>query len=148
MEPQVFDVLAYLVRHHDRLVPKAELLDQVWGSRFVSESALSSRIKSARQAIGDNGRDQRMIRTVHGSGYRFVAALDADDESSTDAEAHSRTSLSGRVHLPAQSTPFVGRVREDPSQPGAIDLWVTGDNLRKGAALNAVQMAELLLPRD
>jgi aspartate-semialdehyde dehydrogenase len=43
---------------------------------------------------------------------------------------------------------LVGRVREDPSQPGAIDLWVTGDNLRKGAALNAVQMAELLLPRD
>ena len=40
---------------------------------------------------------------------------------------------------------LVGRVREDPSQPGAIDLWVTGDNLRKGAALNAVQMAELLL---
>jgi aspartate-semialdehyde dehydrogenase len=41
---------------------------------------------------------------------------------------------------------LVGRVREDPSQPGSIDLWVTGDNLRKGAALNAVQMAELLLP--
>ena len=40
---------------------------------------------------------------------------------------------------------LVGRVREDPSQPGAIDLWVTGDNLRKGAALNAVQMAELLV---
>ena len=44
IEPQVFDVLAYLVHHHDRLVPKAELLDQVWGSRFVSESALTSRI--------------------------------------------------------------------------------------------------------
>jgi aspartate-semialdehyde dehydrogenase len=43
---------------------------------------------------------------------------------------------------------LVGRVREDPSQPGSIDLWVTGDNLRKGAALNAVQMAELLLPNS
>ncbi len=42
---------------------------------------------------------------------------------------------------------LVGRLREDPSQPGTLDLWVTGDNLRKGAALNAVQMAELLLDR-
>ena len=40
---------------------------------------------------------------------------------------------------------LVGRLREDPSRPGAIDVWVTGDNLRKGAALNAVQIAELLL---
>jgi DNA-binding winged helix-turn-helix (wHTH) protein/tetratricopeptide (TPR) repeat protein len=73
VEPQVFDVLAYLIHHGDRLVPKHELLDEIWGSRFVSESALTSRIKSARRAIGDTGRDQRIIRTVHGRGYRFVA---------------------------------------------------------------------------
>ncbi len=75
VEPQVFDVLAYLVEHRDRLVPKTELLDEVWGDRFVSESALTSRIKAARRAVGDNGRDQRVIRTVHGRGYRFVADL-------------------------------------------------------------------------
>jgi DNA-binding winged helix-turn-helix (wHTH) protein/tetratricopeptide (TPR) repeat protein len=73
VEPQVFDVLAYLVRHRDRVVPKTELLDEVWGDRFVSESALTSRIKSARRAIGDTGRDQRVIKTIHGRGYRFVA---------------------------------------------------------------------------
>ena len=78
LEPQAFDVLAYLVRHRDRVVPKTELLDEVWGSRFVSESALTSRIKSVRQAVGDNGRDQRVIRTVHGRGYHFVAEV-ADD---------------------------------------------------------------------
>jgi DNA-binding winged helix-turn-helix (wHTH) protein/tetratricopeptide (TPR) repeat protein len=72
IEPQVMDVLDYLVRHRDRVVPKTELLDEIWGDRFVSESALSSRIKSARRAIGDNGRDQRLIRTVHGRGFRFV----------------------------------------------------------------------------
>jgi DNA-binding winged helix-turn-helix (wHTH) protein len=75
LEPQVFDVLAYLVTHRERLVLKSELLDQVWGSRFVSESALTSRIKSARRAVGDTGRDQRVIKTVHGRGYRFVADL-------------------------------------------------------------------------
>ena len=73
VEPQVFDVLVHLVRHRDRVVPKEELLDEVWGDRFVSESALTSRIKAARRAIGDDGTAQRMIRTVHGRGYRFVA---------------------------------------------------------------------------
>ncbi len=76
IEPQVFDVLVHLVRHRDRVVPKEELLDEVWGDRFVSESALSSRIKAARQALGDNGQLQRCIRTVHGRGYRFVATTD------------------------------------------------------------------------
>ena len=75
IEPQVMDVLDYLVRHRDRVVPKTELLDEIWGDRFVSESALSSRIKSARRAIGDNGRDQRLIRTVHGRGFRFVGEV-------------------------------------------------------------------------
>lgn len=78
-EPQVFDVLAYLVVHRARVVPKTELLDEVWGDRFVSESALSSRIKSARRAVGDTGRDQRIIRTIHGRGFRFVGEIVADD---------------------------------------------------------------------
>jgi DNA-binding winged helix-turn-helix (wHTH) protein/tetratricopeptide (TPR) repeat protein len=73
LEPQVFEVLAYLLRHRERVVPKTELLDQIWGNRFVSESALSSRIKSARRAVGDTGRDQRIIKTIYGRGYRFVA---------------------------------------------------------------------------
>src|ERR671929_204777 len=73
VEPQVFEVLAYLVQHRDRVVPKEELMDNVWGGRFVSETAVTSRIKQARQAIGDNGRAQRLIRTVHGRGYRFIA---------------------------------------------------------------------------
>lgn len=73
LEPQVFDVLAHLIAHRDRVVPKNELLDVIWGSRFVSESALTSRIKSARRAIGDNGRDQLLIKTIHRKGYRFIA---------------------------------------------------------------------------
>ncbi len=74
VEPQVYDVVAYLVDHRDRVVPKEELLDEIWGDRFVSESALTSRIKSARRAVGDNGRSQSVIKTVHGRGYRWVAA--------------------------------------------------------------------------
>ena len=78
VEPQVFDVLRYLVQHRDRVVSKEELLDSVWGDRFVSESALTSRIKEARRAVGDDGQAQRVIRTVHGRGYRFVAEVDTN----------------------------------------------------------------------
>lgn len=75
LEPQAYDVLLYLVRHRDRVVPKEELMDQVWGGRFVSETAVTSRIKQIRRALGDDGRSQRVVRTSHGRGYRFVAQV-------------------------------------------------------------------------
>jgi pimeloyl-ACP methyl ester carboxylesterase/DNA-binding winged helix-turn-helix (wHTH) protein len=79
LEPQVFAVLAHLVAHRDRVVPKEELLDEVWGSRFVSESVLTTRIKQVRRAVGDTGRAQHVVRTAHGRGYRFVAPVEELD---------------------------------------------------------------------
>jgi pimeloyl-ACP methyl ester carboxylesterase/DNA-binding winged helix-turn-helix (wHTH) protein len=76
VEPQVFDVLNQLVSHHGRVVTKQELFESVWGGRFVGEAALTSRIKTARRALGDDGESQRYIRTVRGRGYQFVGALD------------------------------------------------------------------------
>jgi pimeloyl-ACP methyl ester carboxylesterase/DNA-binding winged helix-turn-helix (wHTH) protein len=73
VEPQVFDVLAHLFASRDRLVTKEELLEQVWGHRYVAPTTLNSRIKHARQAVGDDGSAQRIIRTVHGLGFRIVA---------------------------------------------------------------------------
>lgn len=87
VEPQVFDVLALLIAHRDRVVTKDELLDGVWGDRFVSESALTTRIKQARQAVGDDGQAQRVIKTVHGRGYRFVAPVEALDVTATAPQA-------------------------------------------------------------
>lgn len=75
LEPQAFDVLVYLVAHRDRVVPKEELMDRVWGGRFVTEAAVTSRIKQVRRALGDDGQGQRVIRTVRGRGYRFVAGV-------------------------------------------------------------------------
>jgi pimeloyl-ACP methyl ester carboxylesterase len=72
----VLDVLALLIRERRRVVPKEEILDTVWGSRFVSESTLTSRIKAARRAIGDDGTRQELIRTVHGRGYQFVGTVE------------------------------------------------------------------------
>lgn len=82
VEPQVFDVLTQLVTHHRRVVTKNELLDAVWGGRFVGEAAISSRIKAVRRALGDDGESQHYIRTVRGRGYQFVGVLveqDADE---------------------------------------------------------------------
>ncbi len=73
VEPQVFDLLRCLIERRGEVVRKEELLDEVWGDRFVSEAALTTRIRSARRAVGDSGRLQQVIRTVHGKGYEFVA---------------------------------------------------------------------------
>ena len=73
LEPQVFSLLSYLVEHRERLVPKEELFEKLWDGRVVTDSALTSRIKSARQALGDSGKAQRFIKTIHGKGFRFVA---------------------------------------------------------------------------
>jgi pimeloyl-ACP methyl ester carboxylesterase/DNA-binding winged helix-turn-helix (wHTH) protein len=75
LEPQAFDVLVHLVHHRDRVVSKEELMDAVWGGRFVSETAVTSRIKQVRRALGDDGNAQRLVRTLHGRGYRFVAEV-------------------------------------------------------------------------
>jgi TolB-like protein/Tfp pilus assembly protein PilF len=73
VEPQVFGLLALLVENRERLVSKDEILEKVWDGRIVSDAAIASRIKSARQALDDDGQAQRCIRTIHRQGFRFVA---------------------------------------------------------------------------
>ena len=77
VEPQVFALLALLVGNRDRLVSKDEIIEKVWDGRVVSDSAVASRVKTARKAIGDDGKNQRYIRTIHSRGFRFVADVKA-----------------------------------------------------------------------
>jgi DNA-binding winged helix-turn-helix (wHTH) protein len=72
LEPQVFDLLVYLVRNRDRVVSKDDLIAAVWGGRIVSESTLTSRINAVRRAVGDSGERQSLIRTIARKGIRFV----------------------------------------------------------------------------
>jgi DNA-binding winged helix-turn-helix (wHTH) protein/alpha-beta hydrolase superfamily lysophospholipase len=76
VEPQVFEVIRFLVERRERMCTRAEILEAVWGDHFVSDSALASRISAARAAVGDDGRAQRVIRTVHGRGFQFVAPVE------------------------------------------------------------------------
>ncbi len=95
IEPQVFDVLAHLFACRDRVVTKEELLDRVWGHRYVAPTTLNSRIKHARQAVGDDGATQRVIRTVHGLGFRVVASV----EERTGATIPGTPSLQQRIQF-------------------------------------------------
>src|SRR5438874_13671625 len=81
LEPQVFEVLSFLVQNTNRMVTKDELLEHVWGDKFISEAALNSRLMAARRAIGDTGREQRLILTVRGRGFRFTADVKTEERS-------------------------------------------------------------------
>ena len=80
LEPQVFDLLTYLVRNRERVVSKDDLIASVWGGRIVSDSTLASRINAARRAVGDSGKQQTIIRTIARKGIRFVGAVQVRPE--------------------------------------------------------------------
>lgn len=84
VEPQVFDLLEFLVRARDRVVSRDDLLAVVWHGRNVSDATLSSRVNSARAAVGDNGKDQRLIRTLPRKGVRFVGVVREMPDPSTE----------------------------------------------------------------
>src|SRR5690349_1887654 len=75
VEPKVFDLLVYLIRHRDRVLSREELFQEVWNGREVSDTTLSNHVKSARRALGDSGDLQQTIQTVRGRGYQFIAPV-------------------------------------------------------------------------
>ena len=75
LRPKVFQVLLHLLTHRERVVDKQELYDQVWPEQFISDATLESTIRAVRQAIGDSGKEQRIIQTLYGHGYRFVVPV-------------------------------------------------------------------------
>ena len=110
LQPQVFDLLEFLLRNRDRVASKDEMLAAVWGGRIVSESTLASRINAARSAIGDNGQDQRLIRTFLRKGARFVGLAREVQASGVAGTAKPERladgSASGPSALPRQAVTF------------------------------------------
>lgn len=104
IEPQAFDALVFLVTHRGRVVSRDELLNQVWGHQYVSESTLSSCIKMVRKAVGDDGTRQETIRTAHGRGYEFTADV-AEHEPRGPADGAGP----GSPHVPGTNRALIGR---------------------------------------
>lgn len=110
VEPQVLDVIVYLVENAGRVVSRDELIETVWRGRIVSDSAVSTRIGAARRALGDDGGTQKYIKTVHGRGFRFEVRprqlSDSADPSHVALFDHDPCSA-----FPVRSTPLIGRER-------------------------------------
>jgi DNA-binding winged helix-turn-helix (wHTH) protein len=106
---KVFQVLAYLLAHRDRVVSKQELFEQLWPNRFVGDETLISCMKTLRQALGERGRTGRFLCTLHGQGYRFVGRVDLWEHLSAD----DTPSPSGSPQLTVRSAvSLVGREEE------------------------------------
>ena len=95
VEPQVLELLIFLIDNRDRVVSRDDLLETIWKGRVVSDTTLSSRIKSARQVIGDDGTRQQYIKTIHGRGFRFVAKVDAHEQAAPARKPEARRPASG-----------------------------------------------------
>jgi TolB-like protein len=85
LAPQVFDMLAYLIRNRDRVVSKDDLISAIWEGRIVSESALTTRLNGVRSAIGDSGEEQRLIKTLPRRGIRFVGIVREEEKPVVEA---------------------------------------------------------------
>jgi TolB-like protein len=109
LEPQVFDLLVYLIRHRDRVVGKDDLLQAVWGGRIVSDAALTTRINAARRALGDDGERQRLIRTLPRKGVRFVAEI---------------TEAPDGTHSPLAAAPGAAALGPSPALPDKPSIAV------------------------
>src|SRR6516225_8501199 len=132
VQPQVFDLLEYLIRNRGRVISRDDLLDAIWAGRIVSESTLATRINAARSAIGDDGESQRFIRTLPRKGIRFVGEVREVEEEEQPRARRAAASPSGAVatvaprveaerrHLTVVSCDFVGlrdlATRLDPEE--------------------------------
>lgn len=147
VEPQVFDLLAYLAQHRDRIVSRQELFDTLWAGKVVSESTLSSCVKAARCALGDNGQAQNCIATIQRRGYRFVA----------ETQDSALEPVARRSDVPAQIISPDAAVRADARRasiavmpfvdhtPGSAPGGGTGEALAHDVIFRLAQMRSLFV---
>ncbi|MFK7897166.1 MAG: AAA family ATPase [Myxococcota bacterium] len=120
LEPKVFHVFCFLVANRERVVSKAEILDHVWPGEAISESVLPRSVAVIRRAVGDTRAEQRVVETIHGHGYRFVASVEEPVGEAKPVEAAKRSSDEG------ERNDFVGRKRSLGRLAYAFDETLAG----------------------
>ena len=120
IEPQVFDILLYLIQNRDRVVSKDDLIGSVWGGRIVSESTLTSRINAVRKAVGDSGKKQNFVRTFARKGFRFVAPVEIKDKDVKAAGEQDHVVLAVPQKPSIAVLPF-SNMSSDPDQDFFVD---------------------------
>jgi len=121
VEPQVFALLAYLIGQRTRVVSREELIESIWEGRFVSDSVVSSRIKSARKVLGDDGRAQNYIKTIHSTGFRFVAEVEESDAQEMRAPASAEVSAEASgAQMPATGRDFLSEQSSASLPPASL----------------------------
>jgi class 3 adenylate cyclase/DNA-binding winged helix-turn-helix (wHTH) protein/tetratricopeptide (TPR) repeat protein len=122
LRPKVFNLLAYLIAHRERVVTKQELHEQLWSEVSVAEATLNTCIRAARQAVGDTGQDQHVIQTLHRRGFRFVAEL-KEGPSVRQASAMSPSlGIDRRLEPPGSPAPSLAMFWPDAQEPVAPEL--------------------------
>ena len=101
VEPRVFEFLNLLIENHERVIDRDEIIEKLWGGRFVSEAAISTCVKNARRAVGDDGKSQTLIKTVHGKGFRFSGTL-SESKKTTVQPVSNHSTLPSLIILPFQ----------------------------------------------
>jgi DNA-binding winged helix-turn-helix (wHTH) protein len=146
VQPQVFDLLAYLIYNRERVVTKDDMVDAIWGGRIVSESTLTSRINAARTAVDDSGEDQRLIRTLPRKGIRFVGTVQ-EMRNYVDGSLSAETPQSLADQLAARARSAMGFKMRDPARIRRImqlfeEVWALCSEFRMG------QLMMYLLPNS
>jgi DNA-binding winged helix-turn-helix (wHTH) protein/tetratricopeptide (TPR) repeat protein len=145
LEPQVFDLLVYLVENRDRVVSRDDLVEAVWGGRIVSESAITTRVNAARRAVGDTGAAQAVIRTVTRKGLRFVASVAAYGTAALPQGSAAMPGGAAPVRPPVLVLPFrnaTGDAQHDYlTEAVTADLTVDLSHIRDVAVISAAAAA-------
>ncbi len=131
LEPQVFALLALLVENRDRMVAKNEIIEKIWDGRFIAESTMASRIKSARQALGDDGARQRAIKTVHGLGFRFLPDV-------CTVAKPAAVPIRPQVYQPTKSPPALASLDANRPSIAILPFRLFGDSESHAAIADAV----------
>ncbi|MBL4630444.1 MAG: winged helix-turn-helix domain-containing protein [Paraglaciecola sp.] len=108
VEPQVFNLIVFLIENKDKVVTRDSILDNIWKGRVVSDTSINNHIKSARKVLGDDGTKQQVIKTIHSRGYKFVSTTEIITDLQSNSNHYDQNKVEKNVEItPQKSSPRI-----------------------------------------